>query len=70
MRFSELMMGVHDPTDDATAIGSAQSCGSCGTRGRVLQQMRKQERQTDMQKQRQLVDRDLLAGGAQMARRT
>ena len=62
------MMGVPDPTDDATARNAAE-----------LRQLRDEgerdtaeaeaERQTRMQQLRRLVDRDLLAGGPKARRR-
>jgi ABC-type glutathione transport system ATPase component len=61
------MMGVHDPTDDATAAAARElrQLRDEGPRADVTEEERRQGR---MQELRRLVDRDLLAGGP-MARR-
>ena len=61
-------MGVDDPTDDATA-SAARKLRELRDEGLRATADAEAERQTDMQKQRQLVDRDLLAGGPKARRR-
>ena len=65
---SRTMMGVDDPTDDATA-SAARKLRELRDEGPRATADAEAERQTDMQKQRQLVDRDLLAGGPKARRR-
>ena len=61
------MMGVQDPTDDATARNAAE-LRQLRDEGERADEREEAERQKRMQQLRRLVDRDLLAGGP-MARR-
>ena len=64
----QTMMGVDDPTDEATAT-AARRLRELRDEGPRSTADAEAERQADMQKQRQLVDRDLLAGGPKARRR-
>ena len=62
------MMGVDDPTDDATAAAARElrQLRQEGPRDTLEAEEQRQQRMTEL---RQLVDRDLLAGGPDKARR-
>ena len=62
------MMGVEDPTDDKTAA-AARELRQLRNRGPRRTQKAEERRQHRMQELRQLVDRDLLAGGPVAAQR-
>ena len=62
------MMGVEDPTDDATAA-AARELRQLRNEGPRDTEEAEQAREARMQELRQLVDRDLLAGGPMAARR-
>ena len=62
------MMGVDDPTDDATAAAARElrQLRQEGPRDKLEAEEQRQQRMTEL---RQLVDRDLLAGGPDKGRR-
>ncbi len=62
------MMGVQDPTDDATAA-AARELRQLRDEGPRPEHVDEEQRRERMQELRQLVDRDLLAGGPMAARR-
>ena len=62
------MMGVEDPTDDATAA-AARELRQLRDAGPSADERDEERRQARMQELRQKVDRDLLAGGPMAARR-
>ncbi len=62
------MMGVQDPTDDATAA-AARELRQLRDEGPRPEPVDEEQRRERMQELRQLVDRDLLAGGPMAARR-
>ena len=62
------MMGVDDPTDDATAA-AARELRQLRKEGPRIAPEEEERRQERIQELRQLVDRDLLAGGPMAARR-
>ena len=62
------MMGVEDPTDEATAA-AARELRRLRDEGTRADEREEEKRQTRMQELRRLVDRDLLAGGPRAAAR-
>ena len=62
------MMGVADPTDEATAA-AARELRQLRDAGPSADERDEEQRQARMQKLRRMVDRDLLAGGPMAARR-
>lgn len=62
------MMGVEDPTDEATAA-AARELRQLRDAGPSVDERDEERRQARMQELRQKVDRDLLAGGPMAARR-
>ena len=62
------MMGVDDPTDQETA-SAAQELRKLRAQGPITDPHEEEQRQQRMQELRQLVDRDLLAGGPMAAQR-
>ena len=62
------MMGVEDPTDDATAA-AARELRQLRDAGPSADERDEEQRQARMQELRRMVDRDLLAGGPMAARR-
>ena len=62
------LMGVEDPTDDATAA-AARELRKLRQEGPRASEKEEEERQQRIQELRQKVDRDLLAGGPMQAQR-